>query len=699
VRRPLALALVALLACRGERGPVPTPAAANREAIDLLASPERSSLRSDFWSFEALTPALAFDVGGWESAAGAARAFRSRGLRSRVALDFATTGDKQLRLVMRAGGASGRPLAVEVAWNGHPVGRLEVPGDDAELGLEIPSAAQKRGANVLEFGLATKQSTARRAARHFVLSGVEVRPLGSSPRPGPGQGVWLPPGGELSFFVAAGEDARLELQAHGAGGRVGLKVALDDTKGARSLAELAAEAGARVRRELAIGAAAGLPVRLILTETGGLGLRLERLRLTRRPSPAPKPARLPSRPDVIVFLADTLRADALGADGAPAPTKNCDAFARESVVFTDAMAQSSWTLPSVAALFTGLEPDRLGVYGPWGDLPESAETLAEALSGLGYRTGGFVANALMTRRRGYAQGFAEWRQEEKASSTGRTAQQVVAEALGWLASAAAPRFAYLHVMEPHAPYGPSGGELIETARKAAPSPAEIERLRAAYRADVLATDAAFGTLIDGLRSRDRLEQSIVILLADHGEEFFEHGNQGHGKTLYGEVLRIPLVVRLPGGLRAGTRDTTPFQHADLMPTLLGLLGAPPARGDGHDLSSAWTLGPAPAPRVLTSRLLFERRMYDKAAARWGALKLIVNEEADAARRLEMYDLHADPGETRDVLAANPVVAGFLQGELRARRRAAIAAGGGEVRAESATDADALERLRALGYVQ
>ncbi len=696
--RTLALAAVLLQACRAAPGPAASPQPA-RETTDLLASPERSALRADAWSLSALAPALAFDVGGWEAIAGPVPAFRSRRVRQSLSFDFATTGEKKLGLVMRAGGASDRSLSVRVSLNGHSLGNLDVPGEDAELLCSIPAATQKSGRNVLELALREPKAGQRRAPRHFVLSGIDVRPVGSSLRSGPGEGAWLPPGGELSFFVVAAEGGRLELQAYGLGGRVGLRAGLDHGQGERPLEALTAEKGERVRREIALRGPPGRPFRLILTETAGSGLRIERLQLTEKRSLPPSPSRLPARPDVVVFLVDTLRADALGAYDAPLPTRHFDAFARESVLFTDAIAQSSWTLPSVAALFTGLDPDRLGVYGPWGDLPESVETLAEALGRAGYRTGGFVANALMTRRRGYAQGFAEWRQEEKPSSTGRPAGQIVAEALTWLEGAAAPRFAYLHVMEPHAPYGPRGGELVDLARKVSPNAAEIERLRAGYRSDVLAADEALGALLDGLRRRGRLDQSIVIALADHGEEFFEHRNQGHGKTLYREVLHIPFAVRLPGGRRGATRDAAQVQHADLLPTLLSLLGEPTAGVDGRDLSSLWLEGRPPVRSALASRLLFERRSYDKAAARWGSLELIVNEEADAPHPLEMYDLHADPGETRDVLSANPVVAGFLLGELRARRRAAMAAGGAEKRSESVTDADALERLRALGYVQ
>jgi len=642
-----------------------------------------------------LRSALAFDVGGWREEESA---FRSRNQTARVALRFATTGDKELRLRMRPAGSSGRPLRVGVRLNDQALETLEMR-NEAVFAVALPAATQHPEQNELEFviggGAPGRQQGASRA---FVLTELEVRPGGAPAPPERGEGLWVPPGAEWSSYLRVGAGARLEVQADAGVGPLALQVALDLGGERRTLAVLTSGRGGSSSREIALDAAGGRVVSIVVTDTAGSGARLRRLRLTQAPEPPTTPARLEGRPDIVLFLVDTLGAGSLpaGADG-PVRMPAFDAFARESVLFSDAWAQSSWTMPSIAALFTGLEPDRLGVYGPWGDLPDSSETLAEALSRLGYATGGFVANALLTRVRGYAQGFDAWHQED-ARSVGRPGAQVVSEALAWLDGQQGPSFAYLHIMEPHAPYGHGGPELLALARKASPTPSEIERLRAAYRVDVEQADAAFGALLEGLRARGRLDRALVVFLADHGEEFFEHGGQGHGKTLYQEVLHIPLAARLPGARRGGVRENTPVQHTDLLPTLLGLVGGTPPAVDGRDLSALWSLGRPAAPEVLASRLLFEKRTYDKAAARWGSLKLILNEEMGAARRLEMYDLEADPAETADVLAARPVVAGYLLGELRERRSRAVAGGAAE-RKPRATDPDALERLRALGYVQ
>jgi arylsulfatase A-like enzyme len=676
-------------ACRGAKAPGDQPRE-QAHVRDLLASLERAEWQSDTLALWMLRPSLEFDVGGWKVEEAS---FRSRQRIARVPLRFVTTDEKELQLALRAGGSAGRLLRVGVRLNARPLRALQLH-EEERFALTLPASAQRPGRNDLEFVL--EEPKRRSGQRALVLSGLEVGPRGAPAARETAQGLQLPPGATLSFFLRVGKGARLEAQAEAEAGPLAVRIALDRGDGPSTLARLLSEERGTSGFELGLDTPPGTIAAISLTEHAGSGARLKQLRVT-QPADAPTPsARLQERPDVVLFLVDALAARVLGAYGGPARSPSFDAFAAQGILFTDASAQSSWTMPSVAALFTGLEPDRLGVYGPWGDLPDSSDTLAERLSTLGYRTGGFVANALLTRARGYAQGFGVWLQEE-ARSTGRPAEEVVEEALRWLDAESGPSFAYVHVMEPHAPYGHGGAALHALAQKTSPTPAEVERLRAAYRVDVERADAAFGALLDGLRARGRLERSVVVVLADHGEEFFEHGGQGHGKTLYQEVVHIPLAARLPGARRAGVREPTPLQHADLLPTLLGLLGAPSPPVDGRDLSALWLLGRAPAPEVLASRLLFEKRTHDKVAARWGALKLIVNEEAGAARRLEMYDLAADPAEATDVLDRNAVVAGYLLGELRARRRSAVA-GAPEERAPT-SDPDALERLRALGYVR
>lgn len=705
MRRPLALAACVLAAsCGGPPEPPPRGASARASgpALDLLDALERAELRSDTLTWPLLRPSLAFDVGTWEGVAGETPVgLRSRRPVSRMWLPFSTMAEKEIRLRIRAGGAAGRSLRLALRLNRHALGELELSGEDRIHTLRLPAASQRPGPNLLELevaGAAAREG--RRGYRHFVLSGVEVAPADTPPATPTGDGLWLPAGAELSLYFRLEPGARLELAARAEGGPARLGLELDDGQGRRALLDLSLRTGDQVRRELdPPGGKQPHPARLVLSAAGP-GLWIERLRLL-PPFQAPSgTARLAGRPSVIVFLVDALRADALGTHGGGAEdTPRFDAFARDSLLFTRAQAQSSWTLPSVAALLTGRDPDALGVYGPWGDLDAETRTLAEAFGEAGYATGGFVANALLTRARGYAQGFSEWRQEAKPTSTGRPAAQVVQEALGWLKTQQGPVFLYAHVMEPHAPYGSGGVLLLELARKAAPRADDVRRLRAAYAEDVRKADEAFGALLDGLQQQGRLDDAIVVFLSDHGEEFFEHAGQGHGKTLYQEVVRIPLAVRLPRGGRVG-RDATPIQHADVAPTLLALAGARPLpASEGRDLSALFAHARVPAPAVLTSRLLFERRSYDKVAASLGPLKLIVNEEEGAARPREMYDLEQDPGETRDVLAREPVAAGFLMAEVRTRRRRALAAGGGASRAEPSHDADARERLRALGYVQ
>jgi arylsulfatase A-like enzyme len=564
-----------------------------------------------------------------------------------------------------------------------------------------------------------------RRPRGIGLSSFLARPLGERGRPSPparaGTRLWLPPHATASVFIRPPSAASLQVAGRGAGrGPARLSIARDRGAGPSPLLSLDLE-GEAVARASADGLPGGEIARLELASVGGEGLWLERLALSHAPQLPTSPAPLPGRPSLVIYLADALRADRLGAYGHAAPTSpRFDAFAREALLFADAWAQSSWTRPALASIFTGLTPTAHAVSGLRGGLAADLVTLAEVLERRGRRTGAFVANAVVTPRLGFAQGFGTWNGPRPEAVYGKPGRTVVERALGWLDGARGPFFLYVHTMEAHGPYGPEpehwapfrppgyrgNTDTGALARKPAPSGEELRFLDSAYQGEVRQGDAAFGLLLDGLRQRRLLDEAVVVFVSDHGEALAEHGGTGHGGTLYQEVLRIPLAVRLPGARRGGVRESRPVQQADLTPTLLSLLGAPlPQSMEGRDLSAWWRDGLAPQDDpVLLSRLQFgDFEEHDKAAVRVGRFKLVVNHGAEGRageKAIELYDLVSDPRESKNLAASHAVARGYLERELRRAEAQALAL---RHRLRAGHDVpltgEERERLRALGYVE
>jgi arylsulfatase A-like enzyme len=708
--------LPALVAC-APRPPAP-------ERIDLLEGFHEVETRSDVVDLDFLVrdPSLAHE--GFVAEKGT---LWSRRPDATLVLPFATTAAKTLRLSVRVHEALGPRLPAELSLNGHQLAAVELTPEERELELALPESVQQPGPNALRLAIPRvfKQAAgATRRPRGVAISALEVGRADSTQRASPpareADRLWLPPPSSVAFDVRVPSDAVLELAAEAASSRPArLRVRVGEREADRDIAELALRPGVLARRTVRIAAPSGGFLRIEVVNPGDAPARLAGVRLL-RPVPAMPPAAvLAGRPNLIVFLVDTLRADHLGAYGHAAPTSpRFDAFAREAVLFRDAWAQSSWTRPTVASLFTGLAPDAHGISGVSGVLVDELTTLAEALAKGGYRTGAFVANHVVARRFGFAQGFEAWNEGDEAGLFGKPAAVLAERALRWVDTASRPFFLYVHTLEPHAPYAPEaehwapflfedyrGSRNAEAlAHKKPLTPDELRFLRSAYEGEVRQNDAAFGMVLDGLRARGLLEASLVLFVADHGEEFRDHGAGGHGRTLYQEVVRVPLAVRLPAGARGGTAEGRPVDQVDLMPTLLALLGRPvPAEVHGRDLSSLW-LGREPGEGeqpLQLSRLLFDGR--DKVAVRAGRLKLILNHDAappGGRVPTELYDLVADPAEGADLAAARPVVVRALRAEA-ARLLAAHAAARERLRAgrEIELSAEERERLRALGYLQ
>jgi len=419
-------------------------------------------------------------------------------------------------------------------------------------------------------------------------------------------------------------------------------------------------------------------------------------------------------PNVLLYVVDTLRADSLGCYGNPwIRTPNLDRLAGSGVVFRNAFANTSWTRPSMASLFTGLYPTSHGANTREARLPETLETMAATLSRAGYESVFVTTNPNVGSFFGFARGFddvielyarreiGDVNQNELITRSDEVSDRVIE----WIDGAARPFFAVVHTVDPHSPleappafdiYGDSREPYSEVDRRIRSGGLTLDlqrRVHALYAAEVSFNDASFGALIEGLRERGILDSTLVIFTADHGEEFWEYGRVGHGLSLVDSVLRVPLIVSFPASERvpAGSVVSRTVELVDVFPAVLDLLGLPAA--EALDGRSPFAASDAAAQRPAFSTLEIEKN--DLRAATAPPWKLVHDRTTDAYR---LYDLEADeasettrPGHERARAA--------LRAELE-RLAARASAPDPATRAEPVPELapSARETLRALGYV-
>jgi arylsulfatase A-like enzyme len=308
------------------------------------------------------------------------------------------------------------------------------------------------------------------------------------------------------------------------------------------------------------------------------------------------------RRDVLLLIIDTARADHFSAYGYERPTTpNFDRLAAEGSRFDEAWAQSPWTLPAVATILTG-QPPRVHGAGraERGIMPVRPEvpTIAEMMAAAGYRSAAFMnviwcGPRLSTLDRGFE--LYDFETSDESNRGHRDAARTTAAALGWLDDIGDdPFFAVLHYFDPHLTYDPpapfdtmfeeEGSGLPADFGSAADvykirdgslrlSPGERQGLMARYDGELRFADEQFGRLRQELEARGRWEETLVIVLADHGEEFWDHGGFEHGHTHYRELLRVPLIVKRPGG-QAGVAVAERVTQLDVAPTILDFAGIP-----------------------------------------------------------------------------------------------------------------------------
>ena len=423
------------------------------------------------------------------------------------------------------------------------------------------------------------------------------------------------------------------------------------------------------------------------------------------------------RPNVILVVMDTLRADRFGCYGNPNDlTPRMDAVAARGLVFSDARTVASYTWPSTASIFTGLYPHAHGVLGngqAW--LVDRAETLAELFSDAGYTTGAFVANPLIGPPGNFQQGF------ETFVNAPAIRARALNERVGhWLTGREeAALFTYVHYFDVHNPYNAPPGFEPEELRpgysqrdvaspphlaRAFPDEAWDEQQLANfnlenngnfrdYDGEVLYQDTALGELLDDFAARGLLEDAVVILMSDHGEEFYEHGYPFHGPNLYDESLRVPLILTGygPSAVEPGVVER-PVHVTDILPTLCEMTGVPTPEADLHGHSLLGRGGDEPHYFLsMNGEEVGVEGMTEKLSVLLPPWKLV---ETPVSERVELYKLDDDPGELNDLAELEPDIRDRLRDRLEAWLTDALEEGA----ADTGISPEQAWWLQQLGYM-
>jgi len=423
-------------------------------------------------------------------------------------------------------------------------------------------------------------------------------------------------------------------------------------------------------------------------------------------APSPTPASISDKPDVLLVVIDTLRADHLQVYGHSVPTSpNIDAFAAQGLRYTQAGSPAGWTLPSFGAFATGRYPSGHGAGLNSGEkntqsaLDPDVPTLAETLSGAGYRTGAIVTNPYLKRSFGISRGFDTYSDALGLAHMPmfvqplrmlnipvmggryfyRPANIMVDEALDWwTATEGGSRFLMLHLMDPHDPYNPPSKHVDVIGE---PHSMEVMNL---YDQEIHFMDHELGRILEAVGP-----ETLVFITSDHGDEFGEHEGAypkehhpftRHGHTLYEELLHVPLLVRGPGIAPGVVKQ--PVRSFDVVPTIVAMADAETIPTDGDVLHDVLGID-GPDERPVGAQAI--RYGTEKRSVRWGDHKLI-----ETRWGLELYDLAQDPRETKNQASDLIEVVNRLSHELPSERDASEA---------NTIDEETQRQLESLGYMQ
>ena len=405
---------------------------------------------------------------------------------------------------------------------------------------------------------------------------------------------------------------------------------------------------------------------------------------------------------IVLIVVDTLRRDHLSCYGYPRETSpQLDRLAADSVQFLRPVSQAPWTTPSIGALMTSQYPMRLGIEDTRSVIHEDEAMLAEVLQAEGYRTHAVISHTFCSEKWGFAQGFETFDESNIRGHHATVGEDVSSRAIEFLDEqpAGEPFFLWLHYFDPHFAYKEQSGFEFQQAppyegpvRSDMPfsqlrglrrqlQPKDVAEIHRLYDSEIAYTDRAIGRVLERMRELGLYERSLIIFTGDHGEEFLEHGDIGHTKTVYEEVLAVPLLVKVPG--MAASRVERPVALVDVFPTVLELL----------ELE---------APVPLVGQSLFEEpaepasifaqtgKKSKRIALREGRYKYIFDQQSKEG---VLYDLETDPEELRDRAAHERERVRTMRRKVMTFVRDNEAARAARVDVDAATQ----QRLQEMGY--
>jgi arylsulfatase A-like enzyme len=365
----------------------------------------------------------------------------------------------------------------------------------------------------------------------------------------------------------------------------------------------------------------------------------------------------PATPNILLITLDTTRADRIGCYGyALAETPTLDHLAQRGVLFERAYAPAPMTAPSHTSMFTGLFPPEHGIWTNAGlALEPDIPVLAELLRRRGYATAAFISSVALQARCGLNRGFEVYDDDLSSGAASadehgptRDGKQTVDVALGWLAKRPreAPFFCWVHLFDPHHPYLPRREEFGERFEQRP------------YDAEIAYDDLQLARLLAALDAQAIRDQTVIVVVGDHGEGLGEHGEQQHGYMLHDSTLRVPLIIADPRANSAG-RVSTPVSLVDLFPTLSTFGGVAP------NVSADRSLRRALDSKLLSPRICYSQTLEPYQEARWSPLQCLTTERWRYVRtaKPELYDLPADPGELHNLVEEYPEIVSELDDEL------------------------------------
>lgn len=543
--------------------------------------------------------------------------------------------------------------------------------------------------------------------------------------------VEVPSSGCLAFAAVAAENI-----SNPAASQAVIKVELTRAEGgaAELLLDKPVTTAAFTAYSVDLSSHAGQVVRLELRVEGPVGARVALSDLALRAAP---PARMEAASrkakNAIVLLIDTQRADKLSTYGKTrVKSPVFDKVATEATVFERCQSVSNWTKPACASVLTGQYPDTHKTRGHSSVLGKSVKMASDIFQGAGFATAAFIANGYLASEFGFNRGWNQYvnfireNKNSEAESVFKTALEFIT------ANKDKPFFTYIQTIDPHVPYDPpeedlklydaapydgpvanrSTGNLLEDIKRGRVKMEgrDKQRLEALYDGEVTYHDRHLGHFLDALAKLGVLDDTVIVITADHGEEFFEHESVGHGHTLYQELIHVPLAIRAPGIVPAGRRIADPTSVTDVLPTVLEATGVEvPKHVEGRSLLES-ARGILPNPFNASFSAFFSEA--DDRNLQWSAVKGDFKLRMKGPASTYLHQLANDPGEKEDVDTRYPIAlralrilhgqfvgapdkAAWLSDQISAQ-----VVGGNKAQEEKAEVPDDLKaQLKALGYMQ